>query len=377
MPYNGSGTFNRLYSWVVDAANSINISSTRTDAEMNGFAAGLTNCITRDGQSPPSADLPMGGKKLTNLGNATVSTDALNMGTADSRYILSSGAISLSGTLTVAGLITASANLAVTGTVTATSTYTSSGAGFISNGFLNVSGTQPVGYSHNRSGQVGYHLYNQGAVSEWIVYQPAHATDDNFHIGSLMGGTITDRLAISTAGAVTIPGTLGVTGAVTLTVPLAVTSGGTGVTSSTGTGSLVLSASPALTGSPTAPTQSANDNSTKIATTAYVNVARSPLGQTITSNATATPTFSDDFVEITAQAAALNFANPTGTPVNMWGWVLRIKDNGGAQAITYGTQYRGVGVTLPTTTVAGKTLILGGIWNNALSKVDVVSVAQE
>ncbi len=32
-------------------------------------------------------------------------------------------------------------------------------------------------------------------------------------------------------------------------------------------------ASPALTGSPTAPTQTANDNSTKLATTAYVDAA--------------------------------------------------------------------------------------------------------
>lgn len=38
----------------------------------------------------------------------------------------------------------------------------------------------------------------------------------------------------------------------------------------TGTGFAVFSASPALTGSPTAPTQTAGDNSTKLATTAYV-----------------------------------------------------------------------------------------------------------
>lgn len=39
----------------------------------------------------------------------------------------------------------------------------------------------------------------------------------------------------------------------------------------TGTGSYVLAVSPALTGSPTAPTASVSDNSTKIATTAYVD----------------------------------------------------------------------------------------------------------
>lgn len=58
---------------------------------------------------------------------------------------------------------------------------------------------------------------------------------------------------------------------VTGTLPVA--NGGTGVTTSTGTGNVVLSASPTLTGSPVAPTQAAGDNSTKIATTAYVATA--------------------------------------------------------------------------------------------------------
>lgn len=52
---------------------------------------------------------------------------------------------------------------------------------------------------------------------------------------------------------------------------LPVLNGGTGVTTSTGSGNTVLSVSPALTGSPTAPTQTALDNSTKLATTAYVD----------------------------------------------------------------------------------------------------------
>lgn len=47
-------------------------------------------------------------------------------------------------------------------------------------------------------------------------------------------------------------------------------------------------ASPALTGNPTAPTQTAGDNSTKIATTAYVETAVS----TITSESTAAATHS-------------------------------------------------------------------------------------
>lgn len=54
---------------------------------------------------------------------------------------------------------------------------------------------------------------------------------------------------------------------------LAVARGGTGTTTSTGTGSTVRSASPALTGTPTAPTATAGTNTTQIATTAFVATA--------------------------------------------------------------------------------------------------------
>lgn len=51
MPRNGSGTFNRLYSWEQDAANNIKIRADRMDAEMDGMATALTNSIAVDGQT--------------------------------------------------------------------------------------------------------------------------------------------------------------------------------------------------------------------------------------------------------------------------------------------------------------------------------------
>jgi hypothetical protein len=105
--------------------------------------------------------------------------------------------------------------------------------------------------------------------------------------------------------------------------------------------------------------------------------ASSPSIQSVSSAATVTPTFSDDMVKITAQAAGLTLANPTGTAVPGWGMAIRIKDNGTARSISYGTQYRAIGVTLPTTTVVSKTLYLGLIYNADDTKWDVVAVAQE
>ncbi|MHC9085333.1 hypothetical protein ACYX7E_09875 [Luteimonas sp. RIT-PG2_3] len=104
---------------------------------------------------------------------------------------------------------------------------------------------------------------------------------------------------------------------------------------------------------------------------------RVPNVQTVTSSATVTPTFANDLVKVTAQAAALTLANPTGTAIDSLGMTIRIKDNGTARAISYGTQYRAIGVTLPTTTVVSKTLYLAMIYNSDDTTWDVVAVGQQ
>ena len=56
---------------------------------------------------------------------------------------------------------------------------------------------------------------------------------------------------------------------------------------------------------------------------------------------------------------------------------IRLKDNGTSRTISYGSQYRAIGVSLPTATIINKTLYLGGKWNSADSKLDVLAVQQE
>ena len=118
----------------------------------------------------------------------------------------------------------------------------------------------------------------------------------------------------------------------------------------------------------------------KIETLAAGVAAAAPLlprEQAVTSSATVTPTFTNDIVIITAQAVNLTLANWSGTAVPNHGLGIRIKDAGTAVNISYGANYRGIGVSLPIVTVAGKTLYLGCIWNATVGKIDVVSVAQE
>ena len=100
-----------------------------------------------------------------------------------------------------------------------------------------------------------------------------------------------------------------------------------------------------------------------------------PRSVTTTSTATLTPDVStDDLFTVTAQAATITLANPTGTPVEGQKIIVRIKDNGTARSIQYGTQYRGSSeLALPTTTTISKTIYLGFIYNSTDTKWDLVA----
>jgi microcystin-dependent protein len=75
MPYNGSGTFNPLITFVD------NTPATAEDqnSQDSDIAGGLTNCMTLDGQAPATDNLSMGGFLLNNLGPGVAQTDAVNL----------------------------------------------------------------------------------------------------------------------------------------------------------------------------------------------------------------------------------------------------------------------------------------------------------
>lgn len=84
-----------------------------------------------------------------------------------------------------------------------------------------------------------------------------------------------------------------------------------------------------------------------------------------------------DIFVITAQAGALLFNAPGGTPVQGEKLVIRIKDNGTARALTWNAVFRAMGTALPSTTVLSKTLYLGFFYNSTDTKWDLVASAQE
>ena len=77
MARNGSGTYNRAVAPYVAGTT---ITAVTVNSEMDDMAAALTQSLSRDGQSPPTANLPMGNFRITGLANAIASTDAAALG---------------------------------------------------------------------------------------------------------------------------------------------------------------------------------------------------------------------------------------------------------------------------------------------------------
>jgi hypothetical protein len=101
---------------------------------------------------------------------------------------------------------------------------------------------------------------------------------------------------------------------------------------------------------------------------------------TVASASTVTPTTAYGQYNVTALAVSALIATPTGTPADGQKLIIRIEDNGTARSLTWTTSsggYRIVGTTLPSTTVAGKTLYVGCIYNAQDVFWDVVAISQQ
>lgn len=68
MSFNGSGTFSLTYNWATEQASSP-IEIAKLDTQESDIAAGLSNCILRDGTGLPSTTIPWNSQALTGVSN--------------------------------------------------------------------------------------------------------------------------------------------------------------------------------------------------------------------------------------------------------------------------------------------------------------------
>lgn len=109
MAYNGSGVFN-LYTPGNPTVTGTTISSTWANNTLTDIATGLSTCITKDGQTTVTANIPLGGFKLTNVGLGTASTDAAtlaNLQAGTGTYVATVGGTADAITLTPSPAIAA------------------------------------------------------------------------------------------------------------------------------------------------------------------------------------------------------------------------------------------------------------------------------
>jgi hypothetical protein len=88
LPFDSSGTFNRVIpgGWKADAAAGIKIRADRHDDEDDGFAVGLSTCLTKDGRTMPTANIPLNNKRITSLAEPVDPNDASNKKYVDDRF---------------------------------------------------------------------------------------------------------------------------------------------------------------------------------------------------------------------------------------------------------------------------------------------------
>lgn len=119
MPRNGSGTYSLPGNSINPAVTGTTIESSAFNSTLPDIASALSQSLSKDGQTVPTGNLPMGGFKLTGLADGASSADSATYGqtlhaTGGNTIV---GNQSLSGDLAVNGNTVLSGNLTVTGTV--------------------------------------------------------------------------------------------------------------------------------------------------------------------------------------------------------------------------------------------------------------------
>jgi len=191
MPFNGSGTFN-----VFTPGNPISNGQTSDAVLFNNtildLASGLSNTLTRNGQSPATANIPMGTNKLTGLSAGSANGDSLRF-----EQLFSQGqSITVASAATTDIGVQSSTSIEITGTTSITSLGTNyNGPRFLrftgvltltQSASLNLPGGSNITTS---AGDTAIAIPNQGLTGWNVIYYSVSSSSGSSLVGFMSGGT--------------------------------------------------------------------------------------------------------------------------------------------------------------------------------------------
>lgn len=208
MAYNGAGIFSRLYNFVVDRDANVPITASRMDAEMDGFATGLTTALTKDGQTTATARIPFASG--IGLGDGTVALPAVNFTADTDSGVYRIGANNIGVAVNAAKVLDVSTTgLAVTGTFSSTSTIgtgaqtiTSASANALAVGLAGTTNPALNVDASTASSATGIDIKSAAAAGGVAIKVLSSGTNEALTINAKGSGTI--GIGSVSTGAVTI-----------------------------------------------------------------------------------------------------------------------------------------------------------------------------
>lgn len=197
MAFNGSGTFNRntgVYSgstaWTQTRDAARKVRADDHDTHDQDIANGLSNCVTKDGQTVITANLPMSGFKHTNCANAVEDTDYATFGQVKAGVSIAGSSLSTSQSTFSADTVGVNLRLRKSrGAASPTNTIVQSGDEVAYIAFSGANGSS----------------YNDLAAIQAVVDGTPGATNDmpgrlSFYTTADGAGSPTERLRIDSSG---------------------------------------------------------------------------------------------------------------------------------------------------------------------------------
>ena len=220
MPRNGSGTFSLVAGNPVTTGTTI--SSTTTNNTFNDIAFALTGSISVDGQTTPTANLPMGNYAHTGVANASVRTQYASAAQVQDGALEYLGAVSGTDTITASAAVGMSAY-----TVGQTFRFVSAGANTTTAVTININGIGAKNITKNGATALAVGDIPSGAALQIVYDGTQFQVTGIAGVASFSAGSTGLTPSTATNGAVTLAGTLAIANGGTANNALAVTAGGT------------------------------------------------------------------------------------------------------------------------------------------------------